>query len=142
MEIKVRKLKYSDRVKLSELIVKLVDVTGDDSFLKMISSTATVTDDEPEGSNPDDNLASVGLSIIKKLFLALQEETKIWFCDLTNISVEDFNENAPFDVEVQIVNQIIVQDGVISFFTGASQLFNKIKKLQDKLSKKKEKSGS
>ena len=143
-EIKIRKLKISDRKRLSALISKLINNTGDDSITNIISSS--VTDQKEKGEAEKSGKVSSGsiqlaIRVIKTLLVVLEKETQEWFADLVGVSEEEFLE-LPCDTEMSILEQIVEAEEASSFFTIASRLYSKIEKFQNKFGGAKEKLGT
>ena len=130
-ELKIRKLKISDRKRLSALISKLINKTGDDSIANIISSAVTETANKSDDSKQPMSHVQVGIKIMSTLLNVLEEETQDWFADLVGVKKEEFLE-LPIDSEVQIIEQIINAEESSSFFTTASRVYKKINVLKNK----------
>lgn len=139
MNTKIRELKYSDRLKLSAMIRKLTEKLEDDTLLKLVSSSDTKKTDEDTDEN-DNNFIKIGISIFKLLMDFLEDEMSKWFADLCNVDINEFIQNAPFDIEITIIDQLLEDKGKFkSFLAGASRLYNRISGLRSKLQNMKEK---
>ncbi|MBN1604623.1 MAG: hypothetical protein JW915_23645 [Chitinispirillaceae bacterium] len=131
--IKVRPLKLKDRKTISDLIQKLAEKIGNDQLLNIIDSTvsdAAVEATEEQKIIEKKKMISFAVNVLKQIFDVLDNDVKLFLADLINCPVVDFDEQ-PFDVEVQILEQIIEKPEFSSFFTGASQLVSKIQLLKN-----------
>ncbi len=123
MDIKIRPLLRSDRKKLTAMIESLAVKFGSTELLNLISSTIKTDKENNSGSS----VAGVGIQVINLLREFLEDDFCNWLAELINKTPEEFN-NLPFDIEVQIIEQIVNAPEFENFFTGASRLANKIKK--------------
>lgn len=125
MNTKIRELKYKDRRKLSELIRKLSEKLGDNSLLNQIQSDP---DNVKEDSKSDDKaVTQMGMNLFNKLIQFLEDDISEWFCDLIDVDLETYMNDAPFDIELTIINQLMEDKGQFrSFLAGASKLYNSI----------------
>lgn len=122
----IRELKYSDRRKLSNMIKKLSVQLNDNSLLNLIQSSPNKHEKETDGN--DDRLISIGVNLLNVLIQFLEEEITEWFADLIGVEIEEFLKEAPFDIEIIIIDQLIKDGGQFkSFLSGASRLYNMIK---------------
>ena len=131
--IKIRKLKVSDRKKLSQLILKLSDEVGGTDFTNLISSQVSKTTSEPadDAENDTNSYMQIGLKMLQAVLHTLEEETHEWFADLIGTDKETFL-TMPIDTEPEIIKQIVDAPESSSFFTKALHLYNKTKKYMDK----------
>lgn len=131
-EIKIRKLKVSDRKRLSKLVTKLADVMGDESLLNVISSAAPEAKAESGAAEGgEDNAVKIGIKVIRLLLETLEDETHAWFSDLIGVKPEQFLD-LPLDTELKILDQLVNASEASNFFTLASQLYKKTEKLRGK----------
>ena len=146
-EIKIRKLKVSDRKRLSALIKTLAETAKDESLLNVISSALSAP---PASSNyaeakdgkeekKEESIILVGIRMLQSLLSILEDETQQWFMDLIDVSEEEFL-SLPIDTEMLIIEQLVESEEAKSFFIIASRLYNKINVLQTKFTAKKGKS--
>jgi hypothetical protein len=132
--MKIRKLTVADRKRLTSLIKKLTDTTGDKSLLKIISSTRAATvSSETEDSEQDSSIL-VGLNLLKALLETLETETQEWFSSLIGVTVDEFY-NLPIDTEALIIQQIVEAEEIKSFFTIVSGLVSKMQSFQGKFAR-------
>jgi hypothetical protein len=130
-EIQIRPLKVADRKRLSGIIKKFVETTGDTSFLDVISSAVSAAPGKPtdEKAASIDAAIQIGVKVIQSLLTTLEEETHTWFADLIGVTYDEFLE-LPVDAELVIVEQLVQAQEASSFFTIASRLYNKIELLR------------
>ena len=127
MNTTIRELKYSDRRKLSEMIKKLSVKMKDSSLLNSIVSEPKKTADEVKPS--DGALVNFGMELFNNLLEFLEEDVTEWFADLLEVDIETFMKEAPFEIEILIIEQLMDEKGKFkSFLAGASKLYNSIKK--------------
>lgn len=131
-EIKIRKLKRKDRETLSDLLQKFAEKVGNDQILNIIDSTTS----ESQKENTDESKAifnkkmiTLAIDILKQILDVLDNDVKPFFADLIGCEVSDF-DNQDFDVEIQIIEQLVEDKNFVNFFTGASRLYNKISLLK------------
>lgn len=140
MNTKVRELKYSDRRKLSEMIKKLTKELGDESILKLISSSSSVNNGKSSDEKNDSQYIQLGFVLFKKLVEFLEDDIVEWFADLCGVDIQEFMNEAPFDIEIIVINQLFEDKGKIrSFLVGASKLYSTIRESVSKLSNQNEK---
>lgn len=125
MDIKIRSLKRSDRKRLTAMIEQLAEKIGSDEILNMISSVVSGKK-VSNSSDSDENIISLGIQVINLLRKFLEEEFSEWLASLVDKSIEELDD-MPFDVEVQIIEQVVNATEFTGFFSGASRLVKKIK---------------
>lgn len=133
MDWKIRELKYRDAKALSGMILKITEKIGNGRLLDAISSQpaeATAGAREPE--NKQAAYISMGVEILRLLIEFLSDDMEQWFADLCAVPVEEYRENAPFDIQILVVNQLVESPGVDAFFTGALRLSRTINGLSSK----------
>jgi hypothetical protein len=133
--MQIRKLTVKDRKRLSFLIKKLTEVSGDKSLLTLISSTKANNNTESEDDN---GTMLLGINLLRLLLDTLEVETQEWFSELIGVTVDKFYE-LPIDTEAIIIKQIVEAEESNSFFTIVSELYSKIQTFQNKFSSKKNK---
>lgn len=132
-EYKIRPLKHKDRKLLKNMFLKLVEESGDDSILSIISiKESGETTDKKEISN---SYAESGFKIIKLLLNFVEDECASWFCDLLGVNLESYDE-LPFDIEAIVIKQIMESKEIGNFFSTALGLFNRIPGLENTSNKK------
>lgn len=129
----VRDLTRMDRVKLTLLIQKFVDISGTDSLVKMVPSSGEVSGEEKEETAETRGSATAELlesayGLIEQMLTVIDSDMANWFCELIGVSREAYDA-LPFDIEVQVIEGIILQKGFGDFFTRGSRVFSKIKQL-------------
>lgn len=133
MNTTIRTLKYGDFRKLSKLFEQLTVKIGDTSLLKLI--TADNSKQQESESNNDDSILKIGATILKSLIQYLEDDIAIWYADLCCVTPEIFENEAPFNILIDVTNQILEQEDVKSFLAGASKLSNLIKGYKNLFSK-------
>jgi hypothetical protein len=129
--IKIRELKRKDRVTLAAMIRKMVDKIGDQKILNLMVSD-TSQEKTSEANVSKDQFSKIGIEIIKLLLETIEGDVTVWFSDLLSVTVEQFDD-MPIDIELQVIDQIISAPEANRFFTSASQLYSKTRKLAGQL---------
>lgn len=145
MNTTIRKLKYSDRRKLSAMIKKLSEKFNDNSLLQLIQSDPNKREKKEIENDNDDNsrFIKLGINLFNTLIQFLEDDITEWFSDLIGVDVETYMNDAPFDIEIIIINQLTADGGEFkSFLSGASKLYKSIKISLTKSIEQKEVSGS
>lgn len=125
-DIKIRKLKRKDRVVLASMIKKLAEKIGSNKLLNMIVADVSATETKESDEKSESQFIQVGVELLRTMIDTLEEEAAAWFADLCSVTPEAFDD-LPFDIEIQIINQIAESEEAANFFTGASHLYSKIK---------------
>lgn len=125
--VKIRKLCRKDRKTLTGLITKFVDKTGQQNLISMIPSENGAKEEETEDKNPKEMLLFT-FQLLTDMVKHIDGEITPWFADLIGVSADKFDE-LPFDVEVDIIDQLISSTKFVDFFFKVSQVRNKIKDL-------------
>jgi hypothetical protein len=128
--IKIRELKKKDRTFLASIILKFIDKFGSEAIPKISDSAGEKTTDL---NKADDQLKKIGVDVIMLLLKTLEEDMTKWFIDLTGCTPEQFENDMPFDVEIQIIQLIMEAKEVSRFFTLPSLLSSKIPGLVERL---------
>jgi hypothetical protein len=132
MAIVVRKLKRKDRVTLAKLIKKFADVAGTESLVNMVPTKAVEADveesEETTKANETAEILETAFGLLEQMLSVIDSDMADWFCDLTGINRDEYDDQE-FDIEVQILEQIVSQKGFESFFSRGSQVVSRIKKL-------------
>jgi hypothetical protein len=135
MNTTIRELVYADRRKLSEMIRKLSVRIGDDSLMNQIVSNPKKHESEEPGN--DSHLVKVGLNLFNQLLQFLEDDITEWFADLVGVTVDTYLAEAPFDIEITIIDQLMDEKGKFrTFLFGASKLYKRIKTSIDSLKEK------
>lgn len=146
MNTTIRKLKYKDRRRLSDMIEKMIVKMNDDSLKKLLTSSNSdqnENDNDTESSEKEARAVTFGIAIFNSLINLLNDDMSLWFADLCGVEYNTFCEEAPFDIELIIIDQLTSDGGEFrSFLVGASRLYNMIGGLKDKLTTMKGKSDS
>jgi hypothetical protein len=133
---KIRELKRKDRRILAEMIRKLADKIGDKSLLNLMVTDSEASASDPAAVGKKDQFSKIGIEIVKLLIETLETDVSAWFADLLGVTVEQFDE-MPFDVELQIIDQLISAEESNRFFTTASQLSSRMRESAARLSGRK-----
>lgn len=145
IEVKIRRLKVSDRKRLSAMIKKLTKLADDDSLLKSISSAPTSSPEDTEGKPPEESreqkMVKIGVRVLRSLLDTLEDETHAWFSDLLGVTKEAFLE-LPMDTEMRVIEQIVEAEESNTFFTIALRLNKKISSFKSKFEPTKGESGT
>lgn len=136
-EIKIRSLTVRDRKTLSFLIQKLSEKAGDHSIVNMISSQVKQSE-KSETESKEEDYVQLGLRLLKSILEVFESETHEWFSDLIGVEKDKFLD-LPIDTEIEIINQIVDAQESSNFFIKALQLYNRIKKYQNKQGKQRKK---
>lgn len=126
-EIKIRPLKRKDRKTVAAMIRKLADKIGVNGLTNIIVADSGVAPGENQGPQKSDIFTKIGVEIIKQLLDVLEEDVSAWFADLIGKTPDEFDE-MPFDIEMNIIEQLANSEEANSFFTRALRVFNKMKK--------------
>jgi hypothetical protein len=129
MDYKIRSLKNRDQEKFTELIEKLADMVGGDRILDLISSTK-----QSAGGDGDDDakLVAFGISLLRDLLKFFNHDMSLWFADLLGLSIDEYRD-APFDISMRVMEQIIRSEDFCNFFIIASRLRSGINWLKSQL---------
>lgn len=125
MAVTIRKLIQKDRVIMSSLLLKYSSKTVANAIVSMIDSDALDTDNTKQDN--EHALIDLGVNLLSKMAIEMQDELKIWFADLIGVTPDQF-EQQDFDVEIQIIDQLAQNENFKSFFFGLFQKFNSIQK--------------
>jgi hypothetical protein len=132
MTVKVRKLKRRDRVTLAKLIKKFADVAGSESLVNMVPSSDVKHEDseseEVTKTNDTAEILETAFKLLEQMLQVIEDDVSDWFCKLIDVTRDEYDD-LDFDIEVQIVEQIVSQKGFEDFFSRGSQVLNKIKNL-------------
>lgn len=120
----IRPLKYGDFKRLKGMLGKYVEKTGDQALRKMISSAQAQGSASAQSSAEDEQngqVITVFFDVIKQLAIHLDDELHAWFGDLLGVTPEQYEE-LPFDIDIQVLNQLKESPEIGDFFTGLSLL--------------------
>ena len=125
--VTIRKLNYGDAIAFGKVIKSFTKAIGDTSLLEMIKSGGT---EEGKESNPE-VWVEVGISILRAAIEVVGEDAESF---LLGLVVEEFENKyeLPFDVLIQILDQLIDAPELPNFFSSALHLFKKMQQLQGK----------
>jgi|WetSurMetagenome_2_1015567.scaffolds.fasta_scaffold84133_4 hypothetical protein len=128
-ELKIRALERRDRKTLTALLEKLIKAdSGKGIYDLIVSGTQNSEAVEQKEDEQERKLLKISVDIISRAIRVLDEDVAAWFADLIGKSVEEF-DHLPFDVETEILSQIVEADNFAGFFTGALRASSKIKTL-------------
>ena len=119
------------------MIRKLSEKLNDDSLLNLVKSDPGKKDTEgKDETHTDAHFVKLGINLFNTLLQFLEDDIVEWFADLVDVNVEEFRENAPFDIEVIIIEQLTEEKSEFRrFLSGASKLFKSIKMSVNNLKK-------
>ena len=120
----VRALTRKDRTKLSELIKAFAERSGNVNLTGMIPGKKGDNKDVDVNNDEAYNLIK---SLMSSLLEFMEEELTEWFMELTGITDRLVYDGLPFDIEVNIIDQMLAQKGFHNFFMRASELYKKIR---------------
>jgi hypothetical protein len=126
-EIKIRPLKQKDRKTVAVMIRKLADKVGTNGLMNIIVADTDAKKTDAKTPQKSDTFTRIGVEIVKQLLDVLEEDVVAWFADLIGKTPEEFAE-MPFDIEMNIIEQLTNSEDANSFFTRALRVFNKMKK--------------
>jgi hypothetical protein len=141
VEIKIRALTRKDTVTVAMLIKKMIDKAGRGYLLNLIASSEKPVNSDNSNEkeeNSNDKLIEIGMDIILSLFDFVLEDVSAWFADLVNMSLEEYNEKAPFDADLRIVEQLLEAPDIKNFFTLALRESKMIRGFASQFSEKKD----
>ena len=130
-ENKIRKLTRKDRKTFGKLIKTLADKTGKKKLIGMVprESTKPEGDEGIEEELPEDSAAkilSLAHDILQQILEFAEEDISEWFADLLGKTKEEY-DNLDFDIEMDVVEQLLESKGFTGFFSRGSQVYSKIK---------------
>lgn len=123
---KVRKLLRKDRKKLTELITSFANKTKQQNLISM-ALAGEKDDDEADDKNRQESMASM-FELLTEMVKHIEDEITPWFAELIGVSVKEF-DTLPFDIDVDIIDQLLDQGGFSNFFLKVSRVRKKIRKL-------------
>jgi hypothetical protein len=125
MTKKIRNLTRKDRKTLGNLIVKLANTTGNKSLVNMSPKESS---DEVEKSEEDvtNSVLNYAFDILETILEVLNDDAAIWFADLLGVTIEEY-DNLDFDIEMDVIEQLLEAKDFKGFFSKGSQVRNKIK---------------
>ena len=133
--ITIRALTRKDRKTFGSLMVKLVNKTGRKDLIQMIPSVNTKDDnDEIDVVNKNGQILEMAFGLLQGMLSFIDEDLTEWFVSLVNEieTTEEFDELG-FDIDLQVIDLLLDQDGFLNFFSKGSQVFSKIKGLAGRL---------
>jgi len=124
----IRVLTRKDRKTLSGLIQKLAERSGNIKLTEMIpAATAKKGEGEEEPAVDTDKIYELVKSVLAGLLEWVEDDVTAWFMDLVGIADREAYDALPFDIEANIIEQLISQKGFNNFFSRASALYKKIR---------------
>ena len=132
---KIRELTRKDRKTFSALIQAFANRSGNIKLTEMVPAA------KPEGSKGEDKEKEADTDkiyeLIKSVMAGLlewaEDEVAVWFMDLIGVTDRTKYDALPFDIEMNIIDQLMESKGFTNFFLRASELFSKIRGLTGKL---------
>jgi len=123
---RVRELTRLDRKKLSELIKAFAERSGNIKLTEMLPGQKGEGKEKEAGVNTD-QVYDLIKSVLQGLLEWVEDEVTAWFMDLIGYTNRDAYDRLPFDIEVNIIDQLVAQKGFNNFFSRASVLYKKIR---------------
>jgi hypothetical protein len=129
--VKIRPLTQDDRERLTVLIESLISKVGSGKFRNLITSDES---DVAGGKTKKDDSGYIhlGIELLTLMVQFIDAEIKPWFISLAGVTEEEFKK-LPFDIEMQIIEQIMEAPEVNSFFSTPSRLVKKMRGFVDGL---------
>jgi hypothetical protein len=112
-EIKIRDLTTKDIFTVAKILGKVTKGARGE-MLMLIS-----------GKSKDISPANLGLTLFQVLFTDAEDDIKDWLADLAGMKIEELDKASPTAL-LDIVDQLIVNDGIKDFLSRASLLVTKI----------------
>ena len=114
---KIRSLTRADRKTLTKIFATLIEKLGRSDLMNIISSTAAADPtDAGAAEEASASLIKLAADLIGQSIEILEGQVEAWFADLLGITVEEFN-NLPFDIEIDVIEQIKEAPEAGAFFT-------------------------
>jgi len=119
----IRKITRKDRKTLSKLIKAFADRSGDAKITEMVPSL------NPDGEKEAGKTEMYDLikSVLEGLLEWVEEDVSKWFMDLIGVESREEYDALPFDIEINIIDQLIAEKGFNNFFLRVSDLYKKIR---------------
>lgn len=121
-EYKIRSLKRSDRPKVTKIFAKIIRQFGRSDLGNLISSSMSKSeqvsvDEEALGLR----LITIGVEVLTSAIDLIEKDIEEWFSELMCVTIEEFN-NMPFDIEIDIIDQLGALPEAADFFTKCWQV--------------------
>jgi len=123
LEHVIRKLTRKDRKVLTGLILKFVKKTGRKELVGMVPSSDMK--EEVSEEKETENVLSMSMDVLKDMLDVIETDVTVWFADLIGVTVEEF-DCLDFDIEIDIISQLVTSDKFKSFFSKGLQLRKEI----------------
>lgn len=117
---------------LSNLVRKFASISGAQSLVNMTPQIAT--DDSEEGAPDGESggtaeILETAFSLLEQMLEVIESDVTDWFQTLVGVASREDYDNLGFDIETEIIEQILEQKGFTAFFSRGSRVVNKIKTL-------------
>jgi len=122
-EYSIRKLTRRDRKTLTGLILKFVKKTGRNELVGMVPSSDKKKEVSEEKET--ENVLNMSMDILKDMLDVIETDVIVWFADLIGVTVEEFDD-LDFDIEIDIISQLVTSEKFKSFFSKGLQLRKQI----------------
>lgn len=123
--MEIRKLKRKDRVTLAELIKKFASVTDMEALVNLVADSKSTDPDKGDTAQILDS----AFRLFNEMLKVIEEDVSEWFAGLLQVTREEYDDLS-VDIEMLVIEQILNQDGFVSFFDTGSRVLNKIKNLR------------
>lgn len=130
MKIEIRTLNYKDAKAFGQLVKKLSGAFGSSQLLEIIKSGGAQSDSDEEQSPMA--WVELGVKILQIALDAVADDAEAFLLSLIKDKPKD-ESDLPLDTIVQVLDQLVEQEDISNFFSGASRLFKKIGKLSGRL---------
>jgi hypothetical protein len=128
---KIKPLKRRWRVQFTELLKRFVKISNKEYLVKLWRSVEASHESleltEDEQALQETKTLELAVSIFLEMAHVLEEDFCKFLCKVSNIKYEDLDEY-PFDVETDILDQIVKQKSFTNFFSVGSRLYKMIRK--------------
>jgi len=118
-DIEIRELKNKDVWVVADIIVDVAEAT-DGEIRNLIQDLSS--DDEAEKDDAEVGM-EVMMFVLKNAVKNASDSLMEWFADLTDMSLEEF-ENADVTATLEVIEQIKEQEDVGRFFSRVSDLLS------------------
>lgn len=119
---KIRQLTRADRKRLSNLIKEFAFKSGNVKLTEMIPGKESEEGEEKK----TDEIFDLIKSVMQGLLEWLEDDVAEWFMELIGVTDRNEYDNLPFDIELNILEQMYKQNGFKNFFSKALDLYKKI----------------
>lgn len=134
-DVKIRELTRKDRKTLTKLIQKFAKIKESPQLISMVPNISKEQNDEElqeKGENFLSNILEFAFTLLEDMLKVIEEDITEWFLELSNLTQDEY-DNGPFDIEIQIIQQIVTGKKFKDFFLRGSLVLKSIKVLAGQL---------